>query len=259
MATIGWDTLLRASDGRSDLSAKVEIVIPTCDRYRNITQPVLYSLEKYYPGRGKGVIVGYRPPDFGLPSDVDFVSVGQDQTPARWTNGLKRFIERYSQDYFILHMDDHLLIDRVESDRIDQLCGLMETNPRIDKIMLHPFTSSMFQPYPTAEQDLLLFKCENGIGTTTLMNALWRREYLLELLSENLSPHDFENQSMHRNLSDKLVLSTHNRIMMVTSLMNGGSRNRNWHICPRREFEYTVSDEEYIARVNEMMDLACPA
>ncbi len=224
----------------------IDLVIPTCDLYRNITLPVLYSLKKYYRDMGKGIIVGYKCPEFDLPSNFEFVSVGEDKTPAQWTNGLKRFCESYSGDHFILHMDDHLLVDHVDNEKIEQLSELMNQDAQIDKIMLHPFTSSMFQPYPTPHSNPLLFKCEGGIGSTTLMNAIWRRTYLLELLTDNLSPHDFENQNNHKDYSDHLVLSTHDRIMMVTSLMNRGSRNNSWHLCPRNEFEFIVTDDDYI-------------
>ena len=207
------------------MRGKIDLIIPTCDLYRNVTLPVLYSLKKYYRDMGKVIIVGYKAPDFVLPPNVAFVSMGVDRTPRQWTNGLKRFMEGYSKDYFILHMDDHLLIDHVDSDKIDQLSALLERNTDIDKIMLHPFTSSMFVPFATATRDLTLYKCERGIGATTLMNAIWRRDYLLELLTDNLSPHDFENQNNYQDYGDKLVLSTHNRIMMVTSLMNRGHRN----------------------------------
>ncbi len=237
---------------------KIDIVIPTCDLYRNVTLPVLFSLKKYYRDMGKGIIVGYKSPDFVLPPNFEFVSMGIDKTPTQWTNGLKSFLQEYSEEYFILHMDDHLLVDDVDSDKIDQLCELINANVEIDKIMLHPFTSTMFKPYPTKHKELLLYKCERGIGTTTLMNAIWRKDYLLELLVDNLGPHDFENQNNHNEYSDKVVLSTHNKIMMVTSLMNGGRRNSNWHVCNRSEFEFTVSDGDYIAQINKIMEKVCP-
>lgn len=240
------------------MQAKIEIIIPTCDLYRNVTQPVLYSLNKYYSNMGKVTIVGYRPPDFPLPPRCHFVSMGADRTPSEWTNGLKRFMEGYPSEYFILHMDDHLLVDHVDGNRIDKLGSLMEDNAGIDKIMLHPFTSTMFARYPTTHEDLSLFKCENGIGATTLMNAIWRRRYLLDVLTENLSPHEFEIQNEYKSYGDRCILSTHDRLMLVTSLMNGGRRNPNWHVCPRREFEFTVADTDFIAQINSMLDAVCP-
>ena len=220
---------------------KLDIIIPTCDLYRNITLPVIYSLKKYYSNMGKGIIVGYKPPEFKLPSNFEFISMGVDKTPTQWTNGLKRFLESYNQEHFIIHMDDHLLIDYVDSKKIDLLASLVKENNEIDKVMLHPFTSTMFTPYLN-QQKLELYKCKNNIGTTTLMNAIWRRGYMIELLTDNHSPHDFENQNNYKDYNDKFILSTHNRIMMVTSLMNKGVRNSFWHKCSRKEFIYHVKE-----------------
>lgn len=241
------------------MRAKMDIIMPTCDLYRNITRPVLYSLEKYYADMGRIIVVGYKAPDFTLPPNCRFVSVGEDRTPSQWTNGVRRFLDGYESDYFILHMDDHLLVDYVESKTVDKLGALMEEIPGIDKIMLHPFTSTMFAEYPSPSPEISLFKCERGIGATTLMNAIWRRRYFLDVLKDDLSPHGFENQNNYNSYDDKCILSTHNRIMMVTSLMNGGARNLNWNVCRRSEFEFTVSDAEYVDRVNAMLDIACPS
>lgn len=174
----------------------LDVIIPTCDKYMPIVEANLCGINHFWEKVGKVIIIGYNSPEFKLPEGVEFVSMGEDRTPSEWSDGILSFFESYDKDKFILHMDDHCIVDYVDQDSIEKIKMIMDFDKKIDKIMLHPFKVDIpLKTYNHKFEGLDLFICEKGYGSTTLMPAVWRTSYILSILAKGLNPHSFENQS----------------------------------------------------------------
>lgn len=233
----------------------MDIIIPTCNLYLPVVEANLHSIDYFWKDRDDIIILGYDFPKFSLPQGSKFISLGVDETPERWSDGLLKFFESYGQKNFLLHMDDHCLVAPVDTEKIKKVEKIMSDDESINKVMLHPF----FCQYPTEKyeseyDDLKLFICENNYGSTTLMPAIWKTSYIKSLLNKGLSAHSFERQADNGPITNK-TLSTHNEILMVSSLVNRGVRNKNWHICwHRSEFVFPSPNEEYVSSINKIID-----
>lgn len=233
----------------------MDIIIPTCDKYLPIVEANLYGINHFWKDHGNIIILGYSYPKFNLPKNVRFVSLGKDETPSKWSDGLKYFFDSYDKSKFILHMDDHCLVAPVRNDYINMIEEIMSIDDTLDKVMLHPFSIDLpLQEYKSKNKDLKLFICEQNYGSTTLMPAIWKTSYIKKLLKNGLDPHSFELQDRYCKIENK-TLSTHNEIMMISSLINGGVRNKNWHICwHRKKFVFDSPDKQYVSSINNIIN-----
>ena len=231
----------------------MDIIIPTCNKYLPIVEANLHGLDYFWKDRGNIVILGYDSPQFSLPERTQFVSLGKDETPSKWSDGLLKFFDSYKENRFILHMDDHCIVSPVKTDKIEKIDQIMSCDESIDKIMLHPFLVKI--PLKRYEYEGLdLFICENNYGSTTLMPAVWRTAYMKRLLNKELDAHSFECQADYDSIQNK-TLSTHNEILMISSLINNGVRNRYWNVCwHRNEFVFQPPNEKYVTEINKIID-----
>ena len=233
----------------------MDIIIPTCDKYMPIVEANLHSINKFWKNHGEIIIIGYNKPEFKLLKNTKFISLGSDETPQKWSNGLIKFFNNYKKDRFILQMDDHCIVSNVQTDNINYIDEIMNEDETIDKVMLHPFhVNPPLKEYKHKFTDLKLLTCENNIGSTTLMPAIWRTRYILSILKERLNAHQFEQQADLYQIKNKTI-STNNEILMITSLINRGIRNHNWHTCWHRdEFIFKQPDQKFITEINQILD-----
>jgi hypothetical protein len=219
-----------------------------------IVEANLYGIDYFWQNRGKIIIIGYDAPKFTLTKNTEFISLGEDLTPAKWSNGLLSFFNSYDKERFILNMDDHCIVAPVKNDYINNIEQIMKDDESIDKIMLHPFSTPIsLEKYSHKFKNLNLFISKHNYGSTTLMPAVWKTSYIKSILNQNLNPHEFELQDSHA--INNRTLTTYNEILMVSSLINRGLLNRNWNICSyRNEFIFESPNNEYINSINNIIN-----
>ena len=204
----------------------MDIIIPTCNKYMPIVKANLYSINYFWRNRGAIIIIGYDAPEFSLPKNTKFISLGEDLTPEKWSNGLFNFFNSYDKERFILHMDDHCIVAPVQDKYINNIEKIMKNDESIDKIMLHPFLLNIpVEKYLHEFKNLNLFISRDNYGSTTLMPAVWKTSYIKSILNKNLNPHEFELQDNF--FIENKTLFTHNEILMISSLVNKGVRNKH--------------------------------
>ena len=54
----------------------MRVLIPSCDHYLPILRPLAHLYNKYWIPNPEVVIGGFKPPDFDLPSNFTFLSLG---------------------------------------------------------------------------------------------------------------------------------------------------------------------------------------
>jgi len=163
----------------------------TSNKYTTKICPInVHFLNKYWPGLDI-TIVGYE--DVlklkNLPSNVNVASVGHQFKFGRvWSSGLIPFFRRIPDDYFILIFDDHILLNKVDNDRIKILEEQFKLK-KADKAMIGgglPLSKTT-----KINEDLLLYN--QGIDyRTSLHPAIWTKKYFLHYLRPGMTSWDFE-------------------------------------------------------------------
>ena len=225
------------------------IAITTCDKYLPVLRPMAWLLQKYWNPLPDVVIGGYTPPDFELPANFTFHSIGkmEDFPVNRWSNGLIKFLTEIPDEVVVLLLEDMWPVRSVHSDAVRILYDYMNQFRYVarmdltaDRLYAHGMVSYGFVSY----LDLIKSMPGSPYHLST-MPGLWRVEHLLAVLIPGESPWDVELQGTPRlsHNQDVIVLGTRQWPMRNTLAFRGGDVGK------------LLLDELHAGDVAEMRDL----
>tara|TARA_R100000664_G_scaffold18782_1_gene27876 strand:- start:21665 stop:22387 length:723 start_codon:yes stop_codon:yes gene_type:complete len=176
----------------------MKIFLITSNKYTHVCPINIHFLNKYWPNQ-EIVLLGYEEVSKlqNLPENVVRKNLGtQNDFGTSWTNGLIPFFNNIEDEYFIILLDDLIVLNEVDLHRINLLEEQFKSGDA-DKAMIGgglPLQSST-----KINEELLLFN--QGVDyRCSLHPAIWTKEYFLKYLRPNLSPWEFE---MHNNNAAK--------------------------------------------------------
>ena len=150
----------------------------------------IYFLNKYWPDLDI-TIVGYEEVlDLqNLPENVNVVSLGiQSDFGDSWTNALIPFFKQIPESYFALTLDDHILMNEVNVEKMATIEEQFKTD-EVEKAMIGggiPLSSTT-----EFKENLLLFN-QDVDYRTSLHPAIWTKHYFLKYLKPDMTSWDFE-------------------------------------------------------------------
>ena len=181
----------------------MKIYLLTSNKYTEKLCPInIHFLNKYWPDN-EITIVGY---DYvsdleNLPDNVTKVCLGLQEDYGRmWTNALIPFFKKIPEDYFTLVFDDHILMNKVDQQKINVLEEQF-LNKNADKAMIGGGISLSNTALYDKDERLLTFN-QTAMYRMSLHPAIWTKNYFLKYLFPNMTSWDFELQNNGRALMD---------------------------------------------------------
>ena len=177
-----------------------KIFVSTSNDYHRCLLPFAYLFNKFWSNKQEVVFLGYNKPNFNLPPNFSFKSLGVQRGPKYYAEDLRTFLQSIDDQYFIYTMEDQFILDYVNLDILNILLDLVKKEESIGRANL---TNSIFQTHMGKNhQDFKLIDNYNIIEYTqnssfriTCEWAIWDKNYMLKYLQENLTPWEFERQS----------------------------------------------------------------
>jgi len=213
----------------------VPVFVPTCDKYLWALRPFAYLFNTFWSSMQPVVVAGFSPPQFSLPSNIEFISVDPHSYPAaKWTDGLIKFLSRWNQDIFVFMLEDYWISRGVNHQAINSLADYMQMHPDVLRIDL---TADRLHSGAAVDVDTwgYLDIIETLPGTPYQMSTqacLVNRKLFLQCLEPGTAPWEFE---MHTQIPDGMrILGTRNYpVRYVNAIgmnLDGKYRYRTEHI-----------------------------
>ena len=161
---------------------------------------------KYWLPREDVTILGYNTPDFDLPDNFDFVSLGDQKIYGRdWTSALIPFFKQLPDEYFILLLDDYYILD-VNKFLLSEAEKHMARG--IEKIRL------TFDARPGDKVDINFKTMKQNAGyRLSLQPSFIRKDYFLKYLIPGKTIWEYEtNHEAIRNDGARILLPKHDII-----------------------------------------------
>lgn len=200
----------------------------TNDNHLHLLKGFSYLWNEYSDPSTTITIVGYSQPDFNLPKNFAFYSLGKQQPKERWSNSLIDFCNLLESDYFILMLEDYWLINHVDRIVIPKLLDFMQ-----DDVLRIDLTANRAS-YPYKE----IGKCMDYTVIQSLPSAkymmsfqaaIWNKKNMLRVLREYENPWQAEIEGSKRvQESDLRVLGTRLKIMNYQPVWR--SQQRKWQL-----------------------------
>lgn len=183
------------------MKTDIKIYINTCDATMFFLPVFNYFFEKYWDIDQEVIILGYKVPEFPLPERYKYISMSDVQTGGvnSWSTYLKNYFESIDDDIIMWGIDDHLVVDSVNSDIISYFIKKMKEDASIGRVGLTRGIST--REYTIVEKfkdwdviELTQHESQNSPFAYRIdcNFGLWRREYLLKYLQSGWTPWQFE-------------------------------------------------------------------
>jgi len=205
---------------------KLNAYIPTCDKFTNLIEANLISLEKYFPKEIDIIILGYKPPMCELSSNVTFISMGEDRGPSQWSTDLRNYFQQIDDKYFIYLNDDGVLIEEVTLDQINNAYNLI--GPSVGRLSL---THDLFTRPHNVVDDKIIVAAQDSEYRCSTQYSIWNMEYFLKYLKPNLTPWDFEIHQSKKAKNDGYdIIGLKNPIFHFLHLYQRGNYRKEWRV-----------------------------
>lgn len=175
----------------------MNLVVTTCDKNQHILPAFFHQFNKYWGGEQAITVLGYTKPDFYLPDNVTFYSVGrQEEYPFnKWSNALIKFLQDHPDwDRFILLLEDYFLVRQVNVPLVEMLYAYMGEHRNVLKMDLcaERLYSGGMRDYAYHGPIDLVKSDYTSQYHFSWWPGIWNRDPLLRVMIPDESPHDME-------------------------------------------------------------------
>jgi hypothetical protein len=215
----------------------LKIIVTTSDRYLHIL-PIFCHLFNTYWDKSQSVeIVGYKTPEFELPANFSFHSLGiQTDSNKDFSNDLIPYFDKQDRR-FIWCMEDTFLKAPVRFDKLE-LCKKISVEAKVGRVSLTNVSHKEYSLlHSTVGDESVYSLAQVSEYRLSTMPAIWKKDFLLQYLTANLNPWEFECQTKVNDSWD--VVALHKHSAPVTH--NEGVRRRNIF-----EYDLTGIDQKVI-------------
>jgi hypothetical protein len=212
--------------------SEYKVILTTCDRYLPALKPMDWLMKKYWRPLPQVMVMGFGLPDFDLPDDWTFASMGpQEEYPFdKWANALIKLLRSIDDEVVLLMLEDMWPIRKVDTEALDILYRYMLQFQYVAKMDLcgDRLYAMGMQAYGYVSRLDLIKSMPGSPYHLSLMPGFWRREHLLSVLIPNESPHQVETQGTTRlsHKQDVIVLGTRQWPLRVCLALRGGDSGR---------------------------------
>ena len=182
----------------------IPMYVFTCNQYLHLTQIFAHMFNKFWSPKKQVTILGYDEPDFSLPDNFKFVSMGeQPESAQQWSNGLRKFLKETEETHLMWATEDSFIGEELDleiyntlaSHTLDSRVGKIEVTNNLEFTTLHD----------TIEQKLNYSIIESKQNTYNRLWgtwSIWNKEYLLKYLTNDLTPWEFESINSKKAIND---------------------------------------------------------
>ena len=159
----------------------MKIVCTTSDKYLHLIPVFCYLFQKYW-GNDPVEIVGYQKPKCKLPKNFTFHSMGTQGHVNEWSTDLRTYFKQ-QEDWFIWLMED-TFIKRKSEIHVPLVRGV----GRID-------LTNDVQKRAHTVIDNTVYANPNSLYRLSTQPSIWNKEFLLQYLTPDMNPWQFETQN----------------------------------------------------------------
>jgi len=185
-------------------------------------QPFAYLFNLFWSSLQEVTVLGYNTPDFPLPPNFTFMSLGKDQGQNHWTDGLIGALRGMTDELLVLLLEDYWLCRKADNTGVATLADYVHQHPhvlRMDLTTDRLYSGGMFDVESFGHYDIV----ETPPGTPyqmSLQAGIWRRKLLLDLLQPGMSPWAVELQTSPPE--DYRALGTRQNPVKYANVFKGG-------------------------------------
>jgi hypothetical protein len=200
----------------------MKLIIPTCDKYRNLLEANKYTLDKFAGKELKVTVLGYKEPDFDLGSWT-FFKLGEDGGPQTFANNFYKFFDTLDDEYFIYGNDDSVLTKAFNFGFLNEIVDVIDNMPMFGRIWLTKTPPSIYGGISRVVRDFGEYQIgeihQYSEFRLSLQCSLWKTSYFKKYLASNLTPWQFELRGDAKNDGHAILIPINNSVIGIGHVM----------------------------------------
>tara|TARA_R110000744_G_scaffold221502_1_gene340509 strand:- start:3854 stop:4609 length:756 start_codon:yes stop_codon:yes gene_type:complete len=179
---------------------KLGIYVWTSDNTMQCLPAWCYLFNKFWPYKAKAKVLGYKHPEFDLPDNFEFVSLGKQRGPKYWSDDMLEYYKSCENEIFYSMWEDGFILDKVDEEILDKaidlalqnkcnnffrFCLTLDVHRRPHHIVKNYKDYSLIEAYQTSQY------------RQSTQHSIWRTSAFVKKLKKNQSPWDFEMDNLN--------------------------------------------------------------
>ena len=240
------------------MTSDLNVYVFTSNDYLHILRPFSFLLNKFWSSEQPVKIVGFETPQFDLPSNYEFISLGEQRGLKYWTDDHIDFFKDIEDQYFVHMLENEFFLKPLDVSIYDDLVNRL--NPEIGRIDLTPGPSQRSNNLVEnrGEYDIIELTQDAGYRLALRFN-IWNKDYLLKYLVRGEDCWEYEIKGIERskNAGYQIMATDRKYVMHIMDgvAMTGGKRpnvlDLRARIHPERSSFQLPLDE---TTIEEMLD-----
>ena len=208
----------------------MRIICTTSNHYHHALKVFCYLFNKFWIPDSHVTVLGYNQPEFKLPDNFSFISMGEQKGPSFWCTDLKQYINLILDKNFILMMEDGFLNRPINLDLYKKLCSCINSN--IGRIDLTQDMSTREYSHYKYIQGMEIVKSNQEINyRISTQISIWSKSFMLDYLIDGRSPWEFEIKGSEEARKDnRLILGTTKKDGFCVSNLEGVRKQNINHL-----------------------------
>ena len=203
-----------------------KIIIPTCDKYRNLLEANKFMMDKLCPDF-KVVVLGYKQPDFNM-GEWEFVSLGSDPGAGSFANSLPKFFDSFDDEYFIYGNDDGITTS-FDNDFFNEILEIAKDTPDFGRAWLIQGSSAPGE-VPVLVKDFGEYQVarinQESKYRLSLQCSLWKTSYFKKYLLPNISPWEWELRDNAKNDGAVIMIPINKSAITLGHVMRSFNKSK---------------------------------
>lgn len=184
------------------MSKRPRVIVLTSDKYLQALKPFAWLFNKYWGADQEVLVAGFTPPDFDLPANFSFHSIGafSDYPMSRWSDALIKLMHDIPDEVFTLMLEDYWLTRPVYRQAVTMLEDYALQFQYVARLDLtgDRKNNGMASFYGNCGHLRLVWSNPNSEYHMSMMTGIWRKSHLLRVLIPNESAWQVELQGTPR-------------------------------------------------------------
>ena len=176
----------------------MKVYISTSDKYLQLLKQFSFLFNRFWVEQQDVVVLGYEEPDFDLPSNFEFVSMGVSRNdPKEWSDGLRDYFKSIDDEWFIYATEDMFLVYPVNFSSLQKLETYMVNG--VGRINI---TNDVCRKYYSTVEDNVVELKQDSDYRISCIYSIWNKEFMLKYLKPNMTPWEFEINGTNESRGD---------------------------------------------------------
>ena len=238
---------------------ELPVYIMTADHSMFCLPAFCYLFNKFWPSEVTINVIGYSNPNFELPRNVNYISLGEDRGPEFWSDDMIDFFSKVDHKFFYLTTEDGFILRRVNEqllfDSISVSKQMIEANPNFLRFNLTHCVSSRHHSVigRNVLGNELIIASPGTDYRHSLQHSIWNTSNFISMLSRNMTPWQVELDENARFSKFDILAFRGECPMQVGHGYSKGKKVKNWYQDVWRHmsgFDSLANEEiEYIEKM----------